>query len=98
MITLLQTQFLKRYITLQTLPIPIAGAFAGVSVDRSWFNLSYDSSDEPYLTITPAGVKQFWIGVKHWGIKKVMGKPIPTPSLNPPPNDGGSAPPIKLAA
>ena len=82
-ISLLQTQFLKRYITMEPSSIPCAGPFMAVSVDVSWF-----TNDDGILTITPKGVMAFWSGAKKHGTKAVMGKPASSGPKNNPPTGG----------
>lgn len=88
--SLLQTQFLKRYITMEPRSIPCAGPFMAVSVDVSWF-----TNDDGVLTITPKGVRAFWSGVRKYGAKSVMGKPVSSGPKNTPPTGGT---PIAMAA
>lgn len=88
---LLQTQFLKRHITMEPREIPSCGPFIAVSIDTRWFTRDENNC----LTITPLGIKTFWSGVKHHGIYKVMSKPNTTGPTNTPPS-GGS--PVAVAA
>ena len=81
--SLLQTQFLKRYIMMEPKGIPCAGPFMSVSVDVSWF-----TNDDGMLTITPKGIRAFWYGVRKHGAKSIMGKPISTGPKNTPPTGG----------
>lgn len=88
--SILQTQFLKRYITMEPRGIPFAGPFAGVSTLRGWFNVV--DPDIPTLQITDMGIKAFWSGVKKHGAKAVMGKPATVlPPNNTPPTGGTPA-------
>ena len=70
--TLLQTQFLKRYITMEPRVIPSNGPFMSVSVSTAWF-----TADQDILTITRNGINAFWRGVRKHGHKAVMSRPIP---------------------
>ena len=70
---LLQTQFLKRYITLEPKAAPIAGPFASVGISTAWFT-GYDNPGQ-IMTITKAGISAFWRGVRKHGHKAVMGRP-----------------------
>lgn len=90
-LNLLQTQFLKRHITMEPQAIPVCGPFLSVSVQSQWFT----SDENNHLTITPSGIKAFWSGVKHHGIHKVMSNPNMTGPTNTPPS-GGS--PVAVAA
>ena len=69
--TLLQTQFLKRYITMEPRIIPINGPFMSVSVSTAWF-----TADGDILTITRNGINAFWAGVRKHGHKAVISRPI----------------------
>ena len=69
--SLLQTQFLKRYITMTPKPILVCGPFMNVSVSSAWF-----TSDGDNLTITGDGVRDFWKGVRKHGHKAVMSHSI----------------------
>ena len=91
--TILQTQFLKRYITMEPKGIPFAGPFASVSTVRGWFEIV--DPDVPTLKITNMGIKAFWVGVRKHGAKAVMGKLVPSGPKNTPPT-GGS--PIAISA
>lgn len=70
---LLQTQFLKRHITMTPKPIPSCGPFMNVSVSNSWFT----SDDNDDITITRAGIIAFWRGVRKHGHKAVRQFPVP---------------------
>ena len=87
--SILQTQFLRRYITMEPRSIPVAGPFAAVSVRTDWFNIV--EPDIPTLQITQAGIKEFWYGVKKHGAKAVMGKPATSGPNNTPPTGGTPA-------
>ena len=91
--TILQTQFLKWYITMEPKGIPFAGPFASVSTVRGWFEIV--DPDVPTLKITNMGIKAFWGGVRKHGAKAVMGKPVPGGPKNTPPT-GGS--PVAISA
>lgn len=91
--SLLQTQFLKRYITMEPKGIPFSGPFSGVSTVRGWFDIV--DPDIPTLKITGMGILAFWSGVKKHGAIAVIGKPTPTGPKNNPPS-GGS--PVAMAA
>ncbi len=91
--SLLQTQLLKRYITMEPKGIPFAGPFAGVSTVRGWFEIV--DPDVPTLKITNMGIRAFWSGVRKHGSKAVMGKPVSSGPKNNPPT-GGS--PVAMAA
>lgn len=71
--SLLQTQFMKRYISGETKAVPIEGPFCDMDVVRSWF--TGFERDGCLLTITPDGVKAFWEGVAVHGHKNVMNRP-----------------------
>ena len=87
---LLQTQFLKRYITLTPKPIPANGPFMNVSVSSAWF-----TSDGDNLTITVDGVRDFWRGVRKHGVKAVTQRPIPPKGPDNTPTGGT---PVAVAA
>ena len=80
---LLQTQFLKRHITMDAKAVPVAGPFAGVSVAREWFEIV--DPDVPALKVTNMGIRAFWSGVRKHGAKAVMGKPVSSSPKNTPP-------------
>ena len=82
----LQTQFLKRHITMDAKAVPVAGPFAGVSVAREWFNIV--DPDIPTLQITQTGIRAFWLGVKEHGAKAIMGKAESSGPKNTPPTCG----------
>ena len=84
--SLIQTQFLKRYITMEPKAVPYAGPFSGVSVALNWF----DTVDPqiPVIKITPVGIKAFWSGVRKHGVKAVMGKAVSSGPKNTPPTGG----------
>ena len=90
---LLQTQFLKRHITMDAKAVPVAGPFAGVSVAREWFEIV--DPDVPTLKITNMGIRAFWSGVRKHGAKAVTGKPVSSGPKNTPPTGGT---PIAAAA
>ena len=90
---LLQTQFLKRHITMDAKAVPVAGPFAGVSVAREWFEIV--DPDVPTLKITNMGICSFWSGVRKHGAKSVMGKAASSGPKNTPPTGGT---PIAAAA
>lgn len=87
--SILQTQFLRRYITMDVKGIPVAGPFAGVSVRTDWFNII--DPNIPTLQITKTGIKAFWSGVKKHGAKAVMGKAVTSGPNNTPPTGGTPA-------
>lgn len=91
--SLLQTQFLKRYITLEPSAAPICGPFMSVSIRTDWF-AGYDTEGQ-IMTITKSGVAAFWQGVSKHGIKAVMGRPA-TPRG--PDNTPTGGTPMALAA
>ena len=90
---LLQTQFLKRHITMDAKAVPVAGPFAGVSIAREWFEIV--DPDVPTLKVTNIGIRAFWSGVRKYGVKAVMGKPTSSGPKNTP-HTGGT--PIAAAA
>lgn len=91
---LLQTQFLKRHITMDAKAAPVAGPFAGVSVAREWFDIVDPAI--PTIKITDSGIRAFWRGVKKHGARKVMGKPVMNKGPNNTPPTGGT--PVAMAA
>lgn len=91
---LLQTQFLKRHITMDAKAIPVAGPFAGVSVAREWFDIV--DPDIPTIKITDSGIRAFWHGVKKHGARSVMGKPVVNKGPNSTPPTCGT--PVAMAA
>lgn len=88
--SLLQTQFLKRYVTMTPKPIPVNGLFMNVSVSSAWF-----TSDGDNLTITSDGVRDFWKGVRKHGTKAVMRRPVPPKG---PDNSPTGGTPVSVAA
>ncbi len=88
---LIQTQFLKRYITMTPKPIPVCGPFMNVSVSSAWFA----SDDNDDLTITRAGIMAFWRGVRKHGHKAIMQHPLPPRGPNNTPTGGT---PVAVAA
>lgn len=72
--TLLQTQFLKRYIALGELPVPENGPFSDLSIDAAWLKIAKETETEILVAITDAGRRAFWSGVREFGRRAVMGK------------------------
>ena len=66
---IVQTRFLKKFITMRPIDIPNDRESQSILLDASWF-----TSDGEKMTITNQGVKAFWLGVKSHGHKKVMNK------------------------
>lgn len=83
-ITLIQTQFLRRFIDMESRPVPAHGPLSMVSVRSDWLKVT--DSNKMLVRITDAGIKAFWAGVKKHGAQAVMNNPIPSgnPTNNPP--------------